>query len=111
MSKAVVRKNDKVVSECIDELETCSLRETERCNCFWQIIRTAHGVCHWLNKLNCSNSSSSISRNSVKNSRHECVSAAHNAPSDRYHQHLHDRVVGLNGDDNSRSGENKITAV
>lgn len=105
MSRAVVRKNDKVVSECIDELETCSLRETERCNCFWQIIRTAHGVCHWLNKLNCSG------RNSGKTSRHECDAAAHNATSDRYHQHLHDRVVGLNGDDNGGSGESKITAV
>lgn len=40
-------------SECIEELENCSLQENEKCNCLWQIIRALHGVFHWLNTLTC----------------------------------------------------------
>lgn len=40
-------------SECVEELDRCSLKDNERCHCFWQMLRTAHGISHWINALSC----------------------------------------------------------
>lgn len=49
-SRDALRRSE---SECIEELENCSLQENEKCNCLWQVIRALHGVFHWLNTLTC----------------------------------------------------------
>lgn len=38
---------------CIDEMENCSLQESERCNCVWQLMRSVHAIFHWLNRITC----------------------------------------------------------
>jgi hypothetical protein len=39
--------------DCVEELENCSLKDNERCNCIWQIMRVVHGIFHWLNSITC----------------------------------------------------------
>lgn len=39
--------------ECVDEMENCSLKDNERCNCVWQMMRAVHGIFHWINSVSC----------------------------------------------------------